>query len=972
MKLCCNFYSCNTSFDLNMSVNLSFCASEEDFTARSVHQQTAVNVILAKALPDEYHSSNPSTSRLKQNTRSQRRCSEGNISIGDLRQAVRTLNALSHVHQSGTCSQFTSPQISSAKHKALTAPCSSAGPASPSVLKSSNYYNTVESSSPSSAKFPDSHIKVVLKVPSSEEVDQIDCAPQLNCENYNCAIEQSLLHQSGINKSKDEKKGSVIPGPVNGVKLSSRNHSVPNNILENSLSYPIEKSRSLPRHFHPPSEVDTVSTRQRRIASVSTVAGKANQKHLNPSTSSDIRETTNSTDIHRSKSLVSKSSPFSRKRSPTLCRRISPYKELSLNNSSSSSESENFQTSEVVSHLPPKSPAVKQDSAEADLQGKGRKHTKSQPKSLVYQNSSRKPKNSISWKPTHEMMTNHQYEGHYRDESSEEGGSCEVDGTGRVPRMKSFDAVVFDVLRVSPEEFARQLTILDFPIFCAIRPEELSSCGWTKKAKWKISPNVCAMTQRFNHTSFWVIREILNAGSLKGRAEVLTHFIKIAKKLLELSNLHSLMAVVQSLNSASIFRLTKTWALINKHHKSTFDRLLTLVKEDDNRWELRSHMEAIKLPCIPFLGMYLADVMYINSAHPDTGGLESHERTNKMNNILRVISEFQQSKYDHLQEQPHIKNYLNSVKYIEELQKFLEEDNYKLSLKIEPTQAHATPERKTAKTKDDLLTGKTPHKVDHVLNRHVCQTPPAQQRFVPGHRKSRSLGKEFAFSSGSASRPKSENSKIHKSGSLPRAPLPATTPMSVTTSLLDDSIIAMPSSLASSSSSNTRMSVTGGNNSSIGSSRSNSGSEFSEHDDMSWSSERPSDMSMEFQTCNFEGVLRRKCVAKHGRKPAMSPWTKYWVCLCGTQLVYYSAKSLRAQERHNFKARPTKAVSIKNWMLLETHDTNSFQLSNPDSGNMYRFQCDSRDVTRVWILNLKEAVKGYPQPEKDLINLEDI
>lgn len=153
----------------------------------------------------------------------------------------------------------------------------------------------------------------------------------------------------------------------------------------------------------------------------------------------------------------------------------------------------------------------------------------------------------------------------------------------------------------------------------------------------------------------------------------------MAKKLHELNNLHSLFAIVSGLQSAGIYRLKKTWACLAKKEKQCYERLADIFS-DNNNWEnLRAYLESLRLPCIPYLGLFLTDLIYIDLAHPHKGSAmsEPEPRRNRMNNILRVISNYQESNYTHIQPQETIQKYLTSIRYIEELQNIFEEEQYK-------------------------------------------------------------------------------------------------------------------------------------------------------------------------------------------------------------------------------------------------------------------------------------------------------
>lgn len=173
------------------------------------------------------------------------------------------------------------------------------------------------------------------------------------------------------------------------------------------------------------------------------------------------------------------------------------------------------------------------------------------------------------------------------------------------------------ILDFDPLELARQFTIIESKLFCAIQPEELLASEWTKKNGSK-AINVRAMSTLSTDLANLVADTILVLEDARRRAVIIKHWVKIAVKCLELHNYDSLMAIICSLNSSMVLRLKRTWELVSLKTKARLEELKAITDVGRNYAVLRQRLQNHVAPCIPFVGIYLTDLTFVDVGNGTT------------------------------------------------------------------------------------------------------------------------------------------------------------------------------------------------------------------------------------------------------------------------------------------------------------------------------------------------------------------
>ncbi|KAK1158028.1 ras-specific guanine nucleotide-releasing factor 1 [Acipenser oxyrinchus oxyrinchus] len=229
-------------------------------------------------------------------------------------------------------------------------------------------------------------------------------------------------------------------------------------------------------------------------------------------------------------------------------------------------------------------------------------------------------------------------------------------------------------------EIAEQLTLLDHLVFKGIPYEEFFGQGWMKPDKNERTPYIMKTTKHFNHISNLIASEILRSEDVNVRVTAVEKWVAVADICRCLHNYNAVLEITSSLNRSAIFRLKKTWLKVSKQTKALIDKLQKLVSSEGRFKNLREALKNCDPPCVPYLGMYLTDLAFIEEGTPNytEDGLVNFSKMRMISHIIREIRQFQQTAYK-VEHQPKTTEYLLDNSAVLD-----EESLYEASLRIEP------------------------------------------------------------------------------------------------------------------------------------------------------------------------------------------------------------------------------------------------------------------------------------------------
>jgi len=235
---------------------------------------------------------------------------------------------------------------------------------------------------------------------------------------------------------------------------------------------------------------------------------------------------------------------------------------------------------------------------------------------------------------------------------------------------------------IDPLELARQLTLVLFSVYEKIEHTEFFGQAWAKAETQAKSSNILKMINYFNGVTNWICVAILSERKVRHRAKIMEMFAKVAQDLKELNNFHALQAVITAFNSSPIGRLKWTKEKLSKRSKQTLYDVEQLMSMQSSYKIYRETLKNCPPPAIPYIGVYLTDLVFIEDGNPDKiANRVNFSKQLYVHNVITTISKFQTLAYN-FSPIPAIQQLITQSTATSTMTP--ENQLYKISLEIEP------------------------------------------------------------------------------------------------------------------------------------------------------------------------------------------------------------------------------------------------------------------------------------------------
>lgn len=214
-------------------------------------------------------------------------------------------------------------------------------------------------------------------------------------------------------------------------------------------------------------------------------------------------------------------------------------------------------------------------------------------------------------------------------------------------------------------EVAKQLTLIESDIFCSIKINELINNNYSsQKAHLRLAENVNISVTFTNYLSGYVLESILQPGiSIQKRTNILKTWLKVAISCLYLRNFNSLAAIITSVQSHLITRITKIWEDLSEKYQDLYDYLCSIVHPERNYSVYRSKLKNFLLandyniPVVPYFSLFLQDLTFVSEGNPSYRKANTFLNQKLINidkylKLTRVLADIESLQIPYLRDQP--------------------------------------------------------------------------------------------------------------------------------------------------------------------------------------------------------------------------------------------------------------------------------------------------------------------------------